>query len=136
MVYPPNSEVSVSGGPWQTFAGGAADLPIADADVPIRIRNAACCEEEARTVRPDEAGNPVSVSLGFLPARLIPRCPVAGAQVAIDDKPARLDASYSIPIPSLGTATIVVEFVANDKIDKQRVKVKYNDEHEVTCRFE
>ena len=138
QVSPPDSEVRIGDGDWQVLPDGHAEVtvPPGAGFVKVEAKNP-CCEPEERRIRPDDAGKTVQMTLGFLPARITPRCDVADVAVTIDDKSVRLGRPTTISFGNTTqtSRTVWVEFVG-PTIDRQEITVKYADDREVTCRFE
>jgi hypothetical protein len=131
--------VRIGDGPWRVLDGGAAmvTVPAGAPSVTVEARNDKCCESTSETIRADQDGKTVAVSLGFLPARITPRCEQGDVRVVIDDRTARLDKVQQIPFgDTLQTSkTVKVEFIG-ETIDTQEITVTYAEEREVTCKFD
>jgi tRNA A-37 threonylcarbamoyl transferase component Bud32 len=133
VVSPPDSEIRVGDGPWQKADAGKLEVAVS-ADVVITARNDACCEAETRTLKVGDAGQTVMLSLAFLPARVVPRCPVAEVRATVDGRAVKLDQPAAIIFgdSTQMQRTVDVEFVG-ETIDKQRVTVTANETVDVTC---
>jgi serine/threonine-protein kinase len=137
-VSPPDSEVSIAGGPWKSFPQGNGEVQVPPGGVSLEIRNESCCEPTIKRLTPDDAADTVSIALGFLPAQITPKCDVPDVDVRIDGKTARLGKPNPIPFErgtTQTTKTVTVEFVGT-LIDKQEIKVRYNETREVECKLE
>jgi serine/threonine-protein kinase len=133
VVSPPDSELRVGDGPWQKASAGKLEVAITG-DVVITARNDDCCEAEVRTLRPADIGQTVMLSLAFLPARVVPRCPVAEVRATVDGRAVKLDQPAAIIFgdSTQMQRTVDVEFVG-ETIDRQRVTVTANETVDVTC---
>ena len=136
-VSPATSEVRLGDGPWQQLEDGSGQFAIGAGPLVVHARNPACCQEESRTIRPEQAGQKVLISLRFLPAMIIPRCAQPDVKVRIDGHPAKLGDTSLVVFPgSLAQKTIDVEFSSAAGVDVQPVTVKYNERREVTCALD
>ena len=134
MLAPPTSELRIGDGPWQSYPGGRADVPMVGDEVAISARNEACCEASSRKLHPSDAARPVSVSLAYLPAQIIPRCDDDHVQVRIDGRVARLGVAAIIPFgdTTQDQKTVMVEFVGQ-RISKHQIKVAAAQTQDVRC---
>jgi hypothetical protein len=138
QVSPPDSEVKIGDGAWQVLPDGhgTVTVPAGRAFVPVEARNP-CCESSSEKIRADQHGGTVSLSLGFLPARITPVCAVADVMVSVDDKPVKLGRPVTISFgdTTQTSRTVAIEFVGKT-IDRQEITVKYAEEREVTCKLD
>ncbi len=135
MVSPPDSEVSIAGGPWHTVAGGIVQVTIAGAPVRVTARNA-CCAEDSLTVKPDDPDQPSRVlGLSFLPATVIPTCSVKVMSVRVNDQPVELGAQVPIMFGNTTQTTrqIRVDFYGENDIEHLTPTVKSGEKLEVPC---
>ena len=134
MLSPPTSELRVGDGPWQSYPSGRADVPLVGDEISINARNDACCEASSRKLHRSDAAGPVSVSLAYLPAQIIPRCDDDHVQVRIDGRVARLGVAAIIPFgdTTQDQKTVVVEFVGQ-RISKHQIKVAAAQTQDVRC---
>lgn len=133
VVSPANSEVRLGDGPWQRV-GQRLTVPMSGPELRVTVRNDSCCEAQSRTLRADDAGTRVVISLDFLAAQIVPRCPNTEVEVRVDGKLARLDSPASIPFGATTRTqrTVVVEFLG-DRIDRRQVTVHPAEQREVAC---
>ena len=139
MVSPPDSEVKIGEAGWRTFPDGTADVtvPAGTQFVMVEARNDKCCEPTQQKIRPEQNGKTVTMTLGFLPARITPRCDVPDVVAQIDGKPVRLGkaATISFGDTTQTTRSVVVEFVGKT-IDRHELTVTYAEVKEVACKLE
>ncbi len=125
------SEIEIGDGRWLPVgADGWLALPLAE-DTVVRVRNA-CCVMQDKVAK---AGAELKFQLKYKPARVIARCPVAGTTVKIGNRPANLGEPADIFFPGIefDTKTVEVEFVLPDKVVSKPIRVKPDEEREVTC---
>ncbi len=136
-VFPQSSDYRVGGGPWKTIAGRRVSFEAAG-DATIEVRNPRCCEAQKVSVS-DAVGNELSVTLGFLPARLTLQCDVAHTLVQVDGDGVPLGRTIEIPMSdsAFGERTVEVAFFTEDgeKLDKRRIKLRFRDTRIVKCEF-
>jgi serine/threonine-protein kinase len=135
-VSPHTSEVSIGGGPWKAYPDGAVPVPVGAAPVRVTARNSCCQEESIVVSSADVGGAGKLMDLEFLPGIVIPRCAVAGVEVHVDGKMARLDRQTPIAFghTTQSQQTVTVEFFG-EGVDTQTVKVRYAETVEVTCHL-
>lgn len=133
VVSPANSEVRLGDGPWQRVAQRLT-VPMSGPELRVTVRNDSCCEAQSRTLLAADAGTRVVISLDFLAAQIVPRCPNTEVEVRVDGKLARLDSPASIPFGATTRTqrTVVVEFLG-DRIDRRQVTVHPAEQREVAC---
>ena len=136
-VFPQSSDYRVGGGPWKTIPGRRVSFE-ASGDATVEVRNPRCCETEKVRVA-DAVGDQLSVTLGFLPARLTLQCDVAHTLAQVDGDGVPLGRAIEIPLSdsAFGERTVEVAFFTEDgdKLDKRRIKLRFRDTRIVKCEF-
>ncbi len=136
-VFPQSSEYRVGGGPWKTIPGRRVSFEAA-ADATVEVRNPRCCETQKVRVA-DAVGDELSVTLGFLPARLTLQCDVAHTLAQVDGDGVPLGRAIEIPLSdsAFGERTVEIAFFTEDgdKLDKRRIKLRFRDTRIVKCEF-
>lgn len=135
-VYPPNSQYRIGNGAWTPISGDHIPVRIGPGKITITARNPACCVEATRVIAPSFAAAEIDMALAYLPARVVPKCDVPGVRVQVSGRPARLGRATPIFFDTtLGTRTVEVVFFRADSsaIDKQHVRVTYDQTKTVTC---
>lgn len=132
---PRDSEFRVDQGPWRSIDEHAT-FRVGPGAHTLEIRNDECCHPANRTIGADWPGGDIPmIRLVFLPARITPRCPNRNVVVQIDGRITQLDRPFDIFTGTLGRQEVEVTFIG-ERTDTHRVKVKFNDAKDVTCRFE
>ena len=124
---------------WRAVPGGESTAPRRSCSCRCglsfsRPETTAVAKRSAASFPPNETAQ--RVRLGFLPAAIIPRCDRPDTRVKVSGKPAHLDRPATIVIERLtGTEVAEVEFIADDRVDEQKVTVGARDTIEVQCHF-
>ncbi|ACY16247.1 serine/threonine protein kinase [Haliangium ochraceum] len=135
-VSPLKSEYRVDDGPWLPIARSRATLELDRGSHVVEVRNTACCESDQQIIAADAPGGVLDFTLGYLPAMIVPKCPVVAVGVQVDGQPARLDRKHPIFFTrSLGQRAVVITFFSDDGTDEHTVQVQYNETKVVTCAF-
>ncbi len=138
IVFPRNSEYRIGDGAWTRINGTRVSLEVDGAESEVEVRNQACCVSDTRAI-PTLNGGVVDVTLGWLPAEVVPVCDLPGARVQIDNREAELGSAVVIPIGSstTGQRTVEIAFYTDDgkHFKKERVRVRYKESKVVKCAF-
>lgn len=135
-VWPLKSEYRIDDQPWVLIPENRAILRVGPGAHSVEVRNPQCCQPLEREITAAEPGGIISVSLGYLPATITPKCKVPGVRVQINQKPARLDHKTPIPISGgLARQDVTIMFFG-ERTDKQQIQVRYNESKVVTCAFQ
>ncbi|MBT8492798.1 MAG: serine/threonine protein kinase, partial [Deltaproteobacteria bacterium] len=138
-IFPLGSEVKVAGGTWQKAKGRKLTVAVPAGSVQISVRNDACCQAKSITIGPREAPGARSINLTYLPGMVIPSCSVAGVQVQVDGRTARLDRASPVLLNETldGSRKVKVDFIraGGAGLDSQTVLVRYRETKKVKCAF-
>ena len=119
------------------MTGTHATVEVGPGDVTISARNSACCADSDVAIAAGEAGGSKSITLGWLPGSVTPRCKDAGVQVRIDGLAWTLGRPFTVPIERAnGSEKVRVTFTrGTDELDDHNLDIKYHQNMDVTCKF-
>lgn len=129
------SEYRVDDGRW-TAVGNKAGFEVSAGAHTVEVRNPLCCQNEKYNISADQPGGDIAMTLSYLPATITPRCEKPGVSVQIDNRPAELGRPNVVIVGgALGMQEVRVTFIG-ERSDTHSLTVHYNEDREITCRFD
>jgi serine/threonine-protein kinase len=134
-VLPATSTLSIDGGVPETRPDGRFSIDV-PAGGKVKVQAAHSDKTyESRGLTLDGTKPEVNIELGRLPATLVLKCDNEKATVTVDGRVRQIDDTVDIPFDTstITDRSVVVEFGAEDKFDKQTIQVNAGETKEVKC---